>query len=121
MEARERLPLSAIRSPKRRSGVGESRANWFRYYADFSVGFVEDVIVHLDLADGATLLDPWLGGGTTAEVATAKGFRVRGYDVNPAMLLVARARTLPTRAANQIPILAELITRLYKKNITNGA
>src|SRR5207302_9785095 len=58
---------------------------------------------------------------TTAEVATAKGFRLRGYDVNPAMLLVARARTLATRAAPQIPNLVELITRLYKKNITNGA
>jgi len=36
------------------------------------------------------------------------------------MLLVARARTLPTNTANQIPILTESITRSYKKNITNG-
>lgn len=110
---------ATFRNPKRKFVSGESRANWFRYYADFSVGFVEDVIAHLDLAKGATLLDPWLGGGTTAEVATAKGFRLKGYDVNPAMLLVARARTFPTNAANQIPILAEVITRSYKKNITN--
>lgn len=111
--------LATFRNPKRKFVSGDSRANWFRYYADFSVGFVEDVVAYLDLPDGATLLDPWLGGGTTAEVATAKGFRLKGYDVNPAMLLVARARTLPTSAAKQIPILTELITRSYKKNITN--
>ena len=109
-----------VRSPKRRAGAQGSRANWFRYYADFSVGFVEDIISHLDLPPRAILLDPWLGAGTTAEVATAQGLQLRGYDVNPAMLLVARARTLPTSAANQIPILTELITRSYKKNITNG-
>ena len=102
-----------IRSPKRRPGAQASRANWFRYYADFSVGFVEDIISHLDLPPRATLLDPWLGAGTTAEVATAQGLQLRGYDVNPAMLLVARARTLPTSATNQIPILTELITRSY--------
>jgi hypothetical protein len=109
-----------IRSPKRRPGAQASRANWFRYYADFSGGFVEDIISHLDLPPRATLLDPWLGAGTTAEVATAQRLRMRGYDVNPVMLLVARARTIPTNVANQIPILTELITRSYNKNIANG-
>lgn len=113
------IAVATFRNPKRKSSSGNSRANWFRYYADFSVDFVEDAFAYLDLADGATVLDPWLGGGTTAEVATAKGFRLKGYDVNPAMLLVARARTLPTGLANQIPILTELITRTYKKNLTN--
>lgn len=108
--------VSAIRSPKQASTRG-SRASWFRYYADFSTGFVEDVVRYLDLPRRATLLDPWLGGGTTAEVATANGFRVRGYDVNPVMLLVSRARTIPTSAAIEIPTLADSITRRYKKNL----
>ncbi|MGI9067563.1 MAG: hypothetical protein ACR2HX_14325 [Pyrinomonadaceae bacterium] len=67
------------------------------------MGFVEDIISYLDLADRAILLDSWLGAGTTAEVATAKGFQLRGFDLNPAMLLVARARTLPTGVVDQIP------------------
>jgi SAM-dependent methyltransferase len=113
------MPVATIRSPKRRPRSQPSRADWFRYYADFSGEFVEDVISHLDLDSDATLLDPWLGGGTTAEVATAKGIRFKGYDINPAMLLVSRARTIPTEASNQIPSLVESITRSYKKRVKN--
>lgn len=110
------MPVFSIRSPKRRPRSQPSRANWFRYYADFSAEFVEDAISHLDLGSGATLLDPWLGAGTTAEVAALKGLRFKGYDINPAMLLVSRARTIPTIAAPQIPIFMDSIARSYKKN-----
>lgn len=112
--------VSTIRSPKRRPSSQPSRADWFRYYADFSSEFVEDIISHLHLSPRATLLDPWLGGGTTAEVATSKGFRFKGYDINPVMLLVSRARTIPTTAATQIPKSIEAIARAYKKNLKNG-
>lgn len=111
--------IKSIRSPKRKLVAG-SRANWFPYYAGFSVGFVEDIVSHLDLADSATLLDPWLGAGTTSEVATAKGYRIKGYDLNPAMLLVARARTIPTSVADQIPALTKTISRSFERSTKNG-
>jgi len=66
------------------------------------------------------LLDPWLGGGTTAEFAAAKGLRFKGYDINPVMLLVSRARTIPTSAATDIPNVMDSINRSYKKNIKNA-
>ncbi|HMG76843.1 MAG TPA: hypothetical protein VK582_25450 [Pyrinomonadaceae bacterium] len=113
------MPVATIRSPKRRPRSQPSRADWFRYYADFSTEFVEDIISHLDLSPGATLLDPWLGGGTTAEIATAQGLRFKGYDINPVMLLVSRARTIATSSATQIPNVMDSITRSYKKNIKN--
>jgi hypothetical protein len=113
------MPAATIRSPKRRPRSQPSRADWFRYYADFSTEFVESVIPYLDLDSNATLLDPWLGGGTTAEVATAKGIRFKGYDINPVMLLVSRARTIPKQAAAEIPRLIESITRSYKRKIKN--
>lgn len=105
----------AIRSPKRRVVEEEFRANWFRYYPGFSVGFVEDILAQLDLPIGSTILDPWLGAGTTSEVATAKKYRIKGYDLNPAMLIVAKARTLPTSATNHMPSLAESISRSYQR------
>src|SRR4030088_129956 len=104
------MPRCTIRSPKRRPRSQPSRADWFRYYADFSAEFVEDIISHLDLSPGATLLDPWLGGGTTAEIAAAKSLRFRGYDINPVMLLVSRARTIATSSATQIPNVMDSIT-----------
>jgi DNA modification methylase len=107
-----------LRNPKQGRPSTKSRSCWFPYYAGFSVGFVEDVISRLDLSKNSIILDPWLGAGTTAEVASASGLRLKGYDLNPAMLLVARARTIPTSATLQIPILKESISRFYKKNFT---
>jgi hypothetical protein len=114
------ITVSATRSPKRRVRAENSRANWFRYYAGFSEGFVEDTIAQLELSDGATLLDPWLGAGTTSQVATAKGYRIRGYDLNPAMLLVAKARTLATCASKRIPALTDAICRHYERSLKSG-
>ena len=110
--------VSGIRNPKRSAGATDtSRAGWFRYYAGFSAAFVEDAINQLDLKPGATLLDPWLGAGTTSEVATAMGYRFRGYDLNPAMLLVARARLLSTDTANDIAVLVKRICRTYERGV----
>lgn len=114
------FPDIVIRSPKRRALTAESRANWFQYYAGFSVGFVEDIISYLNLAEGAILLDSWLGAGTTAEVAISKGLRLRGFDLNPAMLLVARARTVPSAVADEIPIVIKRISRTYERRMKNG-
>ncbi len=110
--------VSSIRSPKRVAGSGnDSRAKWFRYYAGFSAGFVEDAIDYLDLKPGAILLDPWLGTGTTSEIATAKGYQIRGYDLNPATLLVARARLLATETAADVSTLVEQTSHTYERAV----
>jgi len=114
------MPNVNIRSPKRKPRSQPSRADWFRYYADFSTQFVEDIVSYLDLSSGATLLDLWLGGGTTAEVAVAKGLRFKGYDINPVMLLVSRARTIPTAATIQIPALMTAITLSFTNSVRKG-
>lgn len=62
----------------------------YPYYAGFSEAFVVDAVKWLDVRDG-TILDPWLGAGTTTR--TTKSLRVAsiGFDLNPAMVLVAKA------------------------------
>ena len=110
--------VSGIRSPKRATrAADDSRARWFPYYAGFSAGFVEDTIDQLDLKSGAVLLDPWLGAGTTSEVATAKGSQIRGYDLNPAMLLVARARLLATETADDVATLVKRTCDTYERRV----
>jgi SAM-dependent methyltransferase len=113
------LTSFCVRSPKRGIAAGASRAGWFQYYAGFSPGFVEDIITRLDLRSGAIILDPWLGSGTTSEIATIKGYSIRGYDLNPAMLLVAKARTLPTNATDSVSILLDSVCDTYRQRIKN--
>lgn len=119
--SRNELPLVkgiSIRSPKRRVPCGDSRENWFPYYAGYSSGFVEDVFSILDLPSDALVLDPWLGGGTTAEVSARRGIPVWGFDINHAMLVVARARTLSVRSTLAIEgMLDKIIERCRKSPV----
>lgn len=67
--------------------------SWYRYYAGYSAGFVDQSLE--ELAESAELvLDPWNGTGTTTVVAASKNVSAVGFDVNPALVVVSRARLL---------------------------
>ena len=105
-------------NPKRPNGSNDrSRARWFPYYAGYSTHFVEDVLSHLQLPKNAKLLDPWLGSGTTSEVAAANKYRIRGFDLNPAMLVVAKARTVASGSDRELLVLSERISARFSSSI----
>lgn len=76
-----------------------------RYYAGYSAGFVEDVIESLTLHPGSVVLDPWNGAGTTTTVARHQGHRAVGIDINPVLVVVAKARLMSTDATGSLPAL----------------
>lgn len=67
--------------------------SWYRYYAGYSASFVEQALGGLPTAP-EIVLDPWNGTGTTTVVAANKNLGAVGFDVNPALVVVARARLL---------------------------
>lgn len=81
-------------SPKRPATTAEGKAGWYNYYAGYSPEFVVDVIKELKLSEGAAVLDPWNGAGTTTQVADDLGLASFGYDINPVMVVIAKARLL---------------------------
>ena len=71
-----------------------SKSSWYDYYAGYSPDFVQDVLTYLNLSNDAVVLDPWNGSGTTTQVAEDIGYFAIGYDINPVMVIVAKARGL---------------------------
>lgn len=71
---------------------------WYRYYAGYSAGFVEQALQE-SAATAKLVLDPWNGTGTTTVVAASKNVPAIGFDVNPALVVVSRARLLERRQA----------------------
>ncbi|ELI6431877.1 hypothetical protein RRM65_001616 [Aeromonas salmonicida subsp. salmonicida] len=49
------------------------------------------MIKKLNLPQGSLVLDPWNGSGTTCVASYKSGYRSIGIDLNPAMVLVAKA------------------------------
>ena len=61
--------------------------SWYRYYAGYSAGFVEQVLKE-SAPTARLVLDPWNGTGTTTVVAASKRVAAIGFDVNPALVVV---------------------------------
>lgn len=68
------------------------RAAWYPYYAGYSEDFVREVLIRSALPPAARVLDPWNGAGTTTQIAVERGLTAIGIDLNPVMVVVARAR-----------------------------
>jgi DNA modification methylase len=90
-------PLDFFHNPKRIPSDPTSKfskSSWYDYYAGYSPVFVQDVLTYLNLNNDAVVLDPWNGSGTTTQVAEDIGYFAIGYDINPVMVIVAKARRL---------------------------
>jgi SAM-dependent methyltransferase len=84
-----------IGNPKRRRATLSGWADVFPYYAGYPQEFAADVLRSARLRKGGRVYDPWNGSGSTTSAAAALGLRAYGLDINPVMVLVARARLLP--------------------------
>ena len=66
----------------------------------------------LNLPADAIVVDPWNGAGTTTAAAAAFGLTAMGYDINPAAVVIGRARLLGSDVANSlVPIAVEICER----------
>lgn len=110
MSARGRKNEALLFSnPKRQS---RRRGDFYRYYAGYSEDFVRNVIAHLKLGHKAKILDPWNGSGTTTSISRDLGHDAYGYDINPAAIVIAKARNLDHGVADSLESLtAEIITK----------
>lgn len=73
-----------------------SKNEFYRYYAGYPLDFAEWALGALELPDGALVIDPWNGSGTTAAACARLGISFQGYDLNPVMVHLGRARVAST-------------------------
>jgi DNA modification methylase len=88
MTATQPTRVLDFRNPK----VGPAN-HWYRYYAGYSSDFVTYALENV-VPRATSVLDPWNGTGTTSVLAATRRLRTLGYDINPAMVLVAKGRML---------------------------
>ena len=87
----EQALAKAFHSTQRVDGLTH---RFYRYPARFSPEFVRHVIGELS-EPGDTILDPFMGGGTTMVEALAAGRRAAGVDINGLSHFVTRVKTTP--------------------------
>ena len=83
-----------VECPKRTADSAAPDAASYSYYAGYSLSFAERLIQHLPFDTDPIILDPWNGSGTTTFAAARNDRRSHGCDLNPVMVIVAKARLL---------------------------
>lgn len=93
------------------------QTNWealFPYYAGFPESFAASILESFDNQVGL-VFDPWNGSGTTTYAASRLGIPAIGYDINPAMIVVSKARMLPVVDLDSIyPLLKKIIKEAHQ-------
>jgi tRNA G10 N-methylase Trm11 len=103
-----------IISPKRNKRLQTGWEGFFPYYAGYPELFARELLKSAKLARGAVVLDPWNGSGTTTYTATSLGLNSIGIDLNPVMIIVARARLLPPSEADHLrPLAATILSHAH--------
>ncbi len=108
-----------IENPKRDSSAFTGRASWYPYYAGFSPNFAHMLLASSGLPKNGRIVDPWNGSGTTTAAAADLGYRSYGYDLNPVMVLTAKARLLSKREIPSVkPLVADIIRKAKRKRVS---
>ena len=80
-------------TPKLANGNIYSNSHVYKYYAGYSDAFVVSQLEKSELTtENSIILDPWNGSGTTTLVSSILGYKSYGFDINPVMTLVAKAK-----------------------------
>ncbi len=104
--------MLVIENPKQSKNSRTGRASWFPYYAGFSEKFARAIIASACLSERSVILDPWNGSGTTTFVALERGHRAIGIDINPAMVVAAKARCMnPRDASSLVPLANDIVAK----------
>ncbi len=92
-----------------RSRIPRSRREpeLYPYYAGFSPKFAMDALAWLSPPANGILLDPWNGAGTTTNLSTQTSVRSVGFDLNPVMVVVAKANLAVQHESGSIAPLTE--------------
>ena len=101
-------------SPKRSGRMATPWERRFPYYAGYPEVFAKEVLASAELSADAVVFDPWNGSGTTTAAAASLGFRSVGFDINPVMVVMAKARAIAASEADAlVPLAQEIVRKSY--------
>src|SRR5882757_2709367 len=85
----------SICNPKQQNNIAAPNSGGlFPYYAGYSATFARQLLSSAGLHKNSSLLDPWNGAGTTTSEGNKLGFSSIGVDLNPVMVVAAKASML---------------------------
>jgi DNA modification methylase len=102
-------------NPKQSNSKKQESYKRYSYYAGFSFEFSSELIKSLGDNQNKCIIDPWNGSGTTTHSASFLKVNNIGYDLNPVMLIAAKAQNFNQGNTSSIfPLLANILRKSKK-------
>lgn len=79
------------------------------------MNFAEQLLLTLPLKDNSVIFDPWNGSGTTTRVAYELGYNAIGIDLNPSMVVAAKAAMLSVLETPSLESIAKSLADQTRK------
>lgn len=102
-----RTDLSVFATPRRLSQIPRHR--WFYFPHSYHPNLVKAIFDECRIPEGGSVLDPFVGSGTTLLVAQESGLYSAGFDLSPVSVLVSRAKTNPYDPDSLLGCLADVM------------
>ena len=96
-----------------------ARHRWFHFLHSYSHRLVNEILDDWELAEGATLVDNFVGSGTTLLVARERGISGIGYDMSPLSVTVTNAKVASYRPKQLRGQLHQIVTQKQPASPTN--
>lgn len=90
----------------------------YSYYAGFSEDFTTSLLSQLTEKKPLTVFDSWNGSGTTTFSAYKLGCNAIGNDLNPVMLIIAKARLINSLDLGSLEAVCQTVFHNASKNRT---
>ncbi len=122
VELTTQLGEQLARAARDKGRVSGLTHNFYRYPARFSPTFAA-AAVELFSKPGDTVLDPYMGGGTTIVEAIVAGRRAIGTDLNSLAVFITKVKTTPLRKSEKRAVAAwarDIVPRLNYRYPAKG-
>jgi SAM-dependent methyltransferase len=118
-----KIETAEIFNPKQETDVREDKEDrLFPYYAGYSKRFAAKLLRSLELKPTTVVFDPWNGSGTTTRAASELKHQAVGCDLNPVMVLIAKADLIASSEAPAItPLASEIGARALARQAEPSA
>ncbi len=100
-----------ITNPKRQVG----QAGLYNYYAGYSQEFSSNILSTANLPNTGVVFDPWNGSGTTTTASSALGISSIGRDINPVMVVAAKANLISRNDIGSLKPIGQNISKKAKQ------
>jgi DNA modification methylase len=117
----QKTEYSWVVSHNQKGSDNQFLTHWYYpYKGKYHPRLVRSIFNIIGLEYGETVLDPFIGSGTTGLEAHLFGLDFRGFDISPVCVIVSKVKVTAGEVAEKLPLFKKDALKFMHKDFTNS-